>query len=115
MLWLAYSGFSGSIVLSFASLALLLGMPIDGVARLTITTLISLLSFGLAIQLCANGLAGRLKLPKRRRSQVIALRPPLTHAAAQKAEPRPLPSPPPPAQLSRGALAGLRPPVPEPA
>jgi hypothetical protein len=116
MLWWAYSGFSGSIALSFASLAFLLGMPIDGVTNLTVTTLLSLLSFGLAVQLCADALAGRRKLPKRSGSPVVPLLGPLTHAAAAapKAEPMPEPAPPPLAKRPSNALAGLRRPEPEP-
>jgi hypothetical protein len=108
MVWLAYGGFSGSIVVSFATLALLLGLPVDGIARLTLTTMIGLLTFGLVVQLCAGAVAGKLKLPTRGRISAGPVLPPLTHAAAA---PKALQVQQPPAKRSR--VAGLKPPLPE--
>ena len=96
MLWWAYSGLSGSIALSLASAAMLLGMPAAGVARITIELLVALLVAGLMVQGCASyfgrhkGAKAPTKLPFTRLLSQSANR---AATKPQAPEPGPAPAP----------------------
>lgn len=110
MLWWAYAGLSGSIVLSFSSAALLLGMKPEGVARLTVEALVAFLLTGLVVHAFATLLRRSSKNPNNRlspTSEALLLRP--RHAVHAAAKP-PAPQPP---KRSRYALADLKSPSPE--
>lgn len=105
MLWWAYAGLSGSIVLSFASLALILGLPVEGVATVVVQALVALLAAGLLVHLFAV-MARRQKQPKPLSStQALMIGPASLQVAAKKSEPKPVS----PAKRNPGALAALWP------
>jgi hypothetical protein len=110
MLWWAYAGLSGSIVLSFSSAALLLGMKPESVARLTAEALIAFLLTGLIVHACATLLRRPSKNMRRTlspTSEALFLRQRQSvHAAAAA-------TPPQPPKRPRHALANLRSPSPE--
>lgn len=106
MLWWAYAGLSASLIVSISSLALLLGMPVPGVARLTVETMVILLAVGLAIHAFAGALIGTARIakprPAQRASDALLL---LTQRTAKAQAPEKPPTP----QRRRNALADLRP------
>jgi hypothetical protein len=83
MIWWAYTGFSGSIVGSFALLAALLGVPVEALARSAVETLAALLIVGVMIDAFVAAVFRRRARPtsadvlrapkvKRRLSQAVA-------------------------------------------
>ena len=111
MLWWAYAGLSGSIVLSFSSAALLLGMKPESVARLTLEALIAFLLTGLIVHACATLLRRPSSKKPRSRlsptSEALLLR---QRHAVHAATATPAPQPP---KRSRYAFADLKSPSPE--
>jgi hypothetical protein len=111
MLWWAYAGLSGSIVLSFSSAALLLGMKPESVARLTVEALVAFLLTGVIVHACATLLRRPSKHPSSRlapTSEALLLRE--RHSVHATTTKPPAPQPP---KRSRYALADLRSPSPE--
>lgn len=105
MLWWAYAGLSGSIVLSFASLALILGLPLEGVVQGTAQVLVALLAAGLLVHFCA-AMARRQKQQRPMSSAQALMVRPTVHAAAKRPDAKaPLPA----ANAGPGAIGALFP------
>ncbi len=107
MLWWAYAGLSGSIVLSFASLALILGLPLEGVVQVTAQALVALLAAGLLVHFCA-AMARRQKQQRPVSSaQALMVGPAGLRTAAKRPDAKaPLPAA---ANAGPGAIAALFP------
>jgi hypothetical protein len=107
MIWWAYAGLSGSIVASFASTALLMGMPAEGVFLLTVQGLTGLLVAGLLVNVCVGALT-RKSQPKQPKHSMLTpfealLAQPLALAASKQPE---LPPAPPMKRPAAKARAG---------
>jgi hypothetical protein len=65
MIWRAYAGLSGSIVFAIVLVAWIVGVPVEGIAKLAFNSALALLGFGVLVNVCAVALRRRRHRPRR--------------------------------------------------